>query len=165
MLALVEQLLSTVATLAVGMLIPAYKSFKVLKANGDAKPLLAYWVCFAVWTQVTYVFEALYLHQLIPLYYLFKVGGLCYLVAPHTNAATKLYEKLLEPFLVQHEAKIDEFTSAGIEMASSKISALKAQVSTAGPAAPASAEPKTAEKPDTPTSPDKTKAKKATHAD
>mmetsp|Transcript_14971 Transcript_14971/g.38625 ORF Transcript_14971/g.38625 Transcript_14971/m.38625 type:complete len:123 (-) Transcript_14971:756-1124(-) len=82
-----EQLVASTICTVVGLLIPAYQSFKVLKAKGDVKPLLAYWSCFAVFLQVTMVLEALYVH-LLPLYYLAKVGALCYLVAPQVCLAS-----------------------------------------------------------------------------
>ena len=93
-LGIVEQLVATVAVSLVGMAFPAYMSFKVLQAKGgarDARPLLAYWCCFAIFVQLTTVFEALYLHQFVPLYYLAKVGALCYLVAPQVSAQCPLH--------------------------------------------------------------------------
>ena len=87
MLSLIESTFASLAVPIVGMVIPSYLSFKALNGKGEPKALLAYWVCFAIYMQVTFLFETLCLHVWVPLYYMFKVGGLCYLVASQVRLA------------------------------------------------------------------------------
>ena len=44
----------------IGLMFPAYMSFKALSCGGDVKPWIAYWIAFALWMQV----ELLYCAQL-----------------------------------------------------------------------------------------------------
>ena len=182
MLSLIESTFASLAVPIVGMVIPSYLSFKALNGKGEPKALLAYWVCFAIYMQVTFLFETLCLHVWVPLYYMFKVGGLSYLVASQvrlahdyssahqqelthydalaictqTNAATKLYDKYIDPFLKTHEEKIDAKVAEAFELASSKFAALKAQVTQVAKEGSADAAADTPSKP---------KLKKVAHAD
>ena len=182
MLSLIESTFASLAVPIVGMVIPSYLSFKALNGKGEPKALLAYWVCFAIYMQVTFLFETLCLHVWVPLYYMFKVGGLCYLVASQvrlahdyssahqqeltrydalaictqTNAATKLFDKYIDPFLKTHEEKIDAKVAEGFELASSKFASLKAQVTQVAKEGSADAVADT---------PSKSKLKKVAHAD
>jgi hypothetical protein len=182
MLSLIESTFASLAVPIVGMVIPSYLSFKALNGQGEPKALLAYWVCFAIYMQVTFVLETLCLHEWVPLYYVFKVGGLCYLVAPQvrlthdsssarqqeltrydalaicsqTNAATELYDKYIGPFLKTHEEKIDAKVAERFELASRKFAALKAQVTQVAKEGSANAAADT---------PSRSKPKKVAHAD
>ena len=52
MLAVVEEAVAGSCVVGVGLLYPAYESFKALHSQGDTKQWLTYWVCFSVWKMV-----------------------------------------------------------------------------------------------------------------
>ena len=77
-------------------------------------------------------------------------------ICTQTNAATKLFDKYIDPFLKTHEEKIDAKVAEGFELASSKFAALKAQVTQVAKEGSADAAADTPSKP---------KLKKVAHAD
>ncbi|KAI8139400.1 TB2/DP1, HVA22 family-domain-containing protein [Fennellomyces sp. T-0311] len=86
---------------------PAYACFKAIKANDHTQflPMLMYWVT-ATSFLVTEHFADLLLFW-IPFYTEIKVLLVVWITLPQTKGAIVLYADLIEPFLKQHEARID----------------------------------------------------------
>lgn len=91
-----------------GYLYPAYESYKAVKLNDPS--LHTQWLTF--WIVSTYFsFVEMFgdtLLSWLPFYYETKVALLVWLVLPQFKGATKIYEKLLNPYLHRYERDIDE---------------------------------------------------------
>ncbi|KAG7402379.1 hypothetical protein PHYBOEH_000087 [Phytophthora boehmeriae] len=94
----------------VGVAYPAYASFKALERSHnkveDQKQWLTYWVVYGASTSVETVASPLMC--LLPGYNATKTLFLIWMMAPKTKGATVVYDKLLCPFLKEHEPFVDE---------------------------------------------------------
>lgn len=91
------------------ILLPAYLSYKALRTNDPAQihPWLIYFTILSLvllaesWTY--------FILGWIPFYSWFRLMFMLYLVLPQTQGAKILYLDYLEPYIVGHETRIDEF--------------------------------------------------------
>lgn len=94
---------------ATTFLLPAYLSYKALRTNDPAQthPWLIY---FTILT-LTLLFESwtIFIIGWIPFYSWLRLIFLLYLVLPQTQGAKLLYLEYLEPYIVEHETRIDQF--------------------------------------------------------
>eukprot|EP00164_Ancoracysta_twista_P000757 GFYU01000996.1.p1 GENE.GFYU01000996.1~~GFYU01000996.1.p1 ORF type:complete len:218 (+),score=46.29 GFYU01000996.1:187-840(+) len=91
----------------VGLLYPAYSSFKALK-SGDVELLrkwCMYWIIMAAFT--VFEFYADILISWLPFYYEAKLAFVLWLVYPDCRGSGVLYEHYVHPLLDQHEEDID----------------------------------------------------------
>ena len=121
MLSTVEGMLSAAVITCFGLLWPAYSSFKILSQNGDVKPMISYWVVYAIWSVLVSLLES-FAFSAIPLWHLVKCGSLVY-VAVQPQKAAAVYDRFVEPMLKQHEAKIDQGLEKAKQVAQEKSSA------------------------------------------
>ena len=105
----------------IGILYPAYMSFKAIESPGaeDDKQWLTYWVVFA-FTRVGETFFDFFLFWL-PFYFLGKLCFLLWLAFPETRGAILIYNRVVAPTLKLQERKIDsalnQAKSAGASIA------------------------------------------------
>ncbi|KAL4479577.1 hypothetical protein ABPG72_018563 [Tetrahymena utriculariae] len=96
-------------TAIVGLLYPAYMSFKAIETveDDDDKQWLTYWIVFSF----LHVFDAplSLVLQFLPFYYPLKVMFYVYLFYPKTKGALFIYNNFLKKFLLENQAKIDEY--------------------------------------------------------
>ncbi|GBG27583.1 Receptor expression-enhancing protein 4 [Hondaea fermentalgiana] len=104
---LVGELLARPVCHFLGYLYPAYQSYKAVKANDPS--LHTQWLTF--WIVNTYFsFAETFgdtLLSWLPFYYEAKVAVLIWLVAPQFKGATKIYERVVDPYLHRYEKDID----------------------------------------------------------
>ncbi|KAI9273111.1 TB2/DP1, HVA22 family-domain-containing protein [Phascolomyces articulosus] len=87
---------------------PAYTCFKAIKVNDQTQflPLLMYWV-----TATTFLISEYFADLLlfwIPFYSEFKLLVVLWITLPQTKGAIVVYADFIEPFLKQHENRIDK---------------------------------------------------------
>ncbi|KAJ1862483.1 hypothetical protein LPJ73_000746 [Coemansia sp. RSA 2703] len=105
----------------VGYLYPAYKCFKLLRRGPEAigaapgvgsqgdvvKGILKYWIVMAGFTAAELVIDTFMFW--LPLVGLVKVTFVAWMVMPGINGAGVIYDRLVEPYLVQHEERLDGY--------------------------------------------------------
>ncbi|KEF58771.1 uncharacterized protein A1O9_03614 [Exophiala aquamarina CBS 119918] len=105
MFGLIADLISSVTTI----LLPAYLSYKALRTNDPAQthPWLIYFTILSL----TLLAESwtFFILGWVPFYSWFRLMFMLYLVLPQTQGAKILYLDYLEPYIVGHETRIDEF--------------------------------------------------------
>jgi len=92
----------------IGFLYPAYASIKAIESRekDDDTKWLTYWVVYSVFSLVEF-FADIFLFW-IPFYWFFKCVFLVYCMAPvANNGAVTIYYKIIRPFILKHESKID----------------------------------------------------------
>ncbi|CAK4259699.1 unnamed protein product [Aphanomyces euteiches] len=100
-------LLSRLVVSGVGVLYPAYASFKALEspADDDDKQWLTYWVVYALTTSVEEAAETVL--QFFPGYYVLKCLFLVWLMLPKTRGAAIIYRSFIRPLLKKYEPLLD----------------------------------------------------------
>ncbi|KAJ2780863.1 hypothetical protein GGI15_003394 [Coemansia interrupta] len=105
----------------VGYLYPAYKCFKLLRrgpeavgaaagagSSGDVvRGVLKYWIVMAGFTAAELVADTFMFW--LPFVGLIKVTFVAWMVMPGINGAGIIYDRLVEPYLVQHEERLDGY--------------------------------------------------------
>ena len=129
---------SSILTNVVGVLYPAYMSFKALESPGadDDTMWLTYWVVFS-FLSIGDSFAGIIL-RFIPFYYVLKVGFLIWMYSPSTQGALTVFNNFLRPWLDKYENQIDAYQQQaedamkkGAEMAKEEASVLKEKVTEA----------------------------------
>ncbi|KAJ2612640.1 Receptor expression-enhancing protein 2 [Coemansia sp. RSA 1365] len=106
---------------SVGYLFPAYKCFKLLHRGPEAigaapganeqrdivKSMLKHWVVISSFTAVELVTDTFMFW--LPLVGMVKVAFIAWLVLPGINGADIIYDKVVEPFLVDNEEQLDNY--------------------------------------------------------
>ncbi|KAJ2080488.1 Receptor expression-enhancing protein 2 [Coemansia sp. RSA 988] len=109
------------AVVGVGYLYPAYKCFKLLHRGPEAigtptstdeqrdivKSMLKHWVVMSSFTAVELVTDTFIFW--LPLVGMVKVAFIAWLVLPGINGADIIYDKVVEPFLVNNEEQLDSY--------------------------------------------------------
>jgi len=98
----------------IGFLYPAYASIKAIesKEKDDDTKWLTYWVVYSVFHLAEFFADIFF--SWVPLYWFIKCVFLVYCMAPVTNnGSVTIYYKIIRPFILKHESKID----AGINKA------------------------------------------------
>lgn len=85
-----------------GFLYPAYKSLQCMESNDPAedKQWLTYWLVYGAFSILENVLS--FVVAMIPYYNVFKLGLFIFLYHHSTKGATKVYEKVLTPFVIPH---------------------------------------------------------------
>ncbi|OZC08868.1 TB2/DP1, HVA22 family [Onchocerca flexuosa] len=107
---MILQLLSHAASVVIGALYPAFKTFKVIR-EGDflqMKRWLKYWTVYAGFLAADTVGDILLLPYIIPGYLLMKLSFLLWTASPWTDGASTVHQKLIAPLLTIYERDIDE---------------------------------------------------------
>mmetsp|Transcript_5272 Transcript_5272/g.6134 ORF Transcript_5272/g.6134 Transcript_5272/m.6134 type:complete len:225 (+) Transcript_5272:152-826(+) len=91
-----------------GYFYPAYKTFKAVQSNDEN--IYTQWLTY--WIVNTYfnIFELIgdnFVSQWFPFYYETKVAMLIWLVTPQFMGASKIYHKILAPYMMHYETDID----------------------------------------------------------
>ncbi|OQR96017.1 hypothetical protein ACHHYP_17308 [Achlya hypogyna] len=92
---------------SVGVLYPAYASYKALEtpAKDDDKQWLTYWVVFSITSSAEEIAERVVSY--LPGYYVLKCIFLVWLMLPKTRGAIYVYERFLQPLLKKYEPLLD----------------------------------------------------------
>lgn len=92
----------------IGFLYPAYASIKAIESRekDDDTKWLTYWVVYSFFSLLEF-FTDICLFW-IPFYWFFKCVFLVYCMAPvPNNGAVTIYYKIIRPYFLKHESKID----------------------------------------------------------
>ncbi|KAJ9610122.1 hypothetical protein H2204_015456 [Knufia peltigerae] len=105
MFGIIADFISSITT----FLLPAYLSYKALRTNDPAQTHP--WLIYFTILNLTLLFESwtIFIIGWIPFYSWFRLFFLLYLVLPQTQGAKILYLDYLEPYIVGHETRIDQF--------------------------------------------------------
>lgn len=103
-------LLSRPLCITIGLLYPAYSSFKALELpkTNDDKQWLTYWVVYTCTTSVETVADRTLSCSRVPGYYFIKILFLLWMMLPKTRGACLLYEYVILPLLRKYEPIMDE---------------------------------------------------------
>ena len=96
----------------VGILYPAYMSFKAIESmeTDDDKQWLTYWLVFAFYSFLDRFID--YLFFWVPGYFVIKLVILIYMFFPETRGASRFYEMFARPMFKKYEEKIDGFLNS-----------------------------------------------------
>ena len=110
-----------------GFVFPAFASFKALESKSPecAAQWLTYWVVFSLFTVLEYVADRLV--SGMPFYYILKLGFVLWLQLPQTKGATTLYMSFIQPYVKQHEERIDLALEEGMRRGGSTLKSLTTQ--------------------------------------
>ncbi|OMJ78268.1 hypothetical protein SteCoe_21945 [Stentor coeruleus] len=97
---------------AVGILYPAYMSFKAIESpsEDDDKLWLTYWTIFALYNFIDRFID--YLFFWVPCYFVIKLLVLVYMFFPETRGAVRFYNLFAKPIFKNLEDRIDTFLSS-----------------------------------------------------
>ncbi|XP_038693080.1 HVA22-like protein k isoform X4 [Tripterygium wilfordii] len=96
------------ACCTVGLVLPVYSTFKAIenKDQNEQQKWLFYWAAYGSFS-IAEVFTDKLLSW-FPLYYHVKFAFLVWLQLPSINGARQLYMSHLRPFLLRHQARLDQ---------------------------------------------------------
>ena len=103
----------------IGFVYPAYASIKAIQSEekDDDTKWLIYWTVYSSFNVVRYFTDIVL--SWFPLYFAFKCAFLLWCMAPFSgNGSVFIYNKLLKPFVIQHEKTIDSYLEVAKERAS-----------------------------------------------
>ena len=83
----------------------------------DDKNWLCFWTVFGIFQTVELFFG--FILSFIPYYYWLRLAFFIYLMAPQTQGAAILYQKIFKPLLEQHKEEIESFIGTVMKGASS----------------------------------------------
>ncbi|KAG2181960.1 hypothetical protein INT43_006885 [Umbelopsis isabellina] len=89
-------------------LYPAYISYKAIKSSTNLQqlaPLLMYWIVTATFLVAEYVCDILLFW--FPFYNDIKALLVIWFILPQTQGSVIIYQQVIQPFLTQHESRID----------------------------------------------------------
>ncbi|KAI8924468.1 TB2/DP1, HVA22 family-domain-containing protein [Entophlyctis helioformis] len=100
-------LLSRVTINACGFLLPAYSTYKAVRADDDEQTLAwaKYWIVMGIYAAAESVADVLLFWT--PLYYEVKLAFVLWLSLPYTQGASVIYSTYVEPLLIKKERDID----------------------------------------------------------
>ncbi|XP_055347027.1 receptor expression-enhancing protein 4-like [Paramacrobiotus metropolitanus] len=103
-------LLSRLVILCLGILYPAYASYKAIrnKSPKDYVKWMMYWVVFSLFLAFE-TFTDIFLAFWFPFYYEIKILIVLWLMLPATRGSSILYRKFVHPMLTQHEEELDTY--------------------------------------------------------
>ncbi|KAI3946119.1 hypothetical protein MKX01_024875 [Papaver californicum] len=96
------------ACCTVGIALPVYNTFKAIEKKDPAqqKKWLVYWAAFG-----TFSLGEIFADRILswcPMYYHLKFAFLVWLQLPSVDGAKILYERHIRPFLLRHQARLDQ---------------------------------------------------------
>merc|ERR1711931_347284 len=110
----------------IGFIYPAYCSIKAIesKEKDDDTKWLTYWVTYALFSLLEF-FSDIFLFW-IPFYNLSKCIFLLWLMLPGPfNGSIKIYHSIIRPFVLKHEAKIDQALDKAGDLAGEAVQGAK----------------------------------------
>jgi receptor expression-enhancing protein 5/6 len=115
-------------TTLVGYIYPAYQSFKALDAGEERlmQTWLTYWVVYSCFSLAEVFVD--YILFWVPMYYMFKLMFLLWLMIPSLKGADVVYSVTIKPLLRQYRSHIDSY----IDEAASKVQAAADGVTSVG---------------------------------
>ncbi|KAK1268006.1 HVA22-like protein k [Acorus gramineus] len=105
------------ACCSVGIAYPVYSTFKAIenKDQNEQQRWLLYWAAYGSFSLVEVLSDKIL--SWFPFYYYAKFTFLVWLQLPSGNGSRHLYERHLRPFLLRHQARLDQIASAvSVEM-------------------------------------------------
>uniref|UniRef100_A0AAQ6IMG1 Receptor expression-enhancing protein n=1 Tax=Anabas testudineus TaxID=64144 RepID=A0AAQ6IMG1_ANATE len=93
----------------IGFLYPAYISIKAIESatKEDDTKWLTYWVVYGVFSVVEFFADIML--SWFPFYYIGKCAFLLWCMAPTpSNGSVQIYNRIIRPFFLKNEAKIDD---------------------------------------------------------
>ncbi|MBW0474174.1 hypothetical protein O181_013889 [Austropuccinia psidii MF-1] len=108
-------LISFLVVTSLGTLYPIYLSYKAIKNNDlqSLEVLLMFWIVMGIINAVESTFG--WLLRWIPFFYHCKSLFLLWLTLPQIQGSTYVYVTYIHPFLLQHEATIDQWLAEAKE--------------------------------------------------
>merc|ERR1712025_430453 len=105
-------LLSSMVCLCMGMLYPAYASYKAVRTKNVREYVkwMMYWIVFAIFTSVE-TFTDIFVAFWFPFYYEVKILFLIWLISPVSKGSlgsSILYRRFVHPALLNREEEIDQ---------------------------------------------------------
>ncbi|KAK4262198.1 hypothetical protein QN277_027783 [Acacia crassicarpa] len=96
------------ACCSVGVALPVYSTFKAIerKDQNAQHRCLVYWAAYGSFSLIEVFSDKLI--SWCPMYYHLKFAFLVWLQLPSTDGAKKIYVNHLRPFLLKHQAKVDQ---------------------------------------------------------
>ncbi|KAJ7978389.1 HVA22-like protein [Quillaja saponaria] len=96
------------ACCSVGLVLPVYSTFKAIenKSPSEQQRWLLYWAAYGSFSAAEMFAEKVL--SWFPLYYHMKFAFLLWLQLPTINGARQLYMTHLRPFLLKHQARLDQ---------------------------------------------------------
>lgn len=96
------------ACCSVGIVLPVYSTFKAIetKDRNEQQRWLVYWAAYGSFS-VAEIFADKFISW-FPLYYHMKFAFLVWLQLPSVNGARQLYMDHMRPFLLRHQARLDQ---------------------------------------------------------
>ncbi|KAK4284692.1 hypothetical protein QN277_001487 [Acacia crassicarpa] len=103
-----SKIVARTACCSVGLALPVYSTFKAIenKDQNEQQRWLIYWAAYGSFS-IAEIFAEKVLSW-IPLYYHMKFAFLVWLQLPTVNGARQLYESHVRPFLLKHQARMDQ---------------------------------------------------------
>jgi len=104
----------------IGFVFPAYASIKAIetKEKEDDTKWLTYWVVYSLFALCEFFTDIFFFW--IPFYWFFKCVFLIYCFAPvKNNGSVAIYYRIIRPFVLKHESKIDAGLNKAKDTASS----------------------------------------------
>ena len=114
----------------IGFLYPAYCSVKAIESHGkdDDTKWLTYWVVYASFSLLEFFTDILLFW--IPLYAFLKCIFFIWCMAPiHANGSLIIYNRLIKPFVLKHQRRIDEALNKATDLAGDFIDEASQQAS------------------------------------
>ncbi|CAJ1930013.1 unnamed protein product [Sphenostylis stenocarpa] len=96
------------ACCTVGVALPVYSTFKAIESKDQnaQQRCLVYWAAYGSFSLVEVFTDKLI--SWCPMYYHLKFAFLVWLQLPPTSGAKQLYANHLRPFLMRHQARVDQ---------------------------------------------------------
>jgi len=106
---MIPALVSSMVCLCLGMLYPAYASYKAVRTKNVKEYVkwMMYWIVFALFKTME-TFTDVFFSFWFPFYYEIKIVLLVYLLSPYTKGSSLLYRQFVHPALVTKEQEIDD---------------------------------------------------------
>jgi len=107
----------------VGFLYPAYASVKAIESRNkeDDTKWLTYWVVYSTFHLAEFFADILFFW--VPFYFFFKMVFLTYCMIPTSwNGSIKIYNTIIRPWVLRHQAKIEDAVGKASSIAQDVIS-------------------------------------------
>ncbi|GMY05855.1 HVA22-like protein k [Fagus crenata] len=116
------------ASCSIGIVLPVYKTFKAIekKDQDEQQRWLLYWAAYGSFSLAEVFADKLL--SWFPLYYHVKFAFLVWLQLPSADGARNLYMSHLRPFLLKHQAILDQIVEFIYSQMSKFISAHQAEI-------------------------------------
>ncbi|XP_030943600.1 HVA22-like protein k [Quercus lobata] len=116
------------ASCSIGIALPVYKTFKAIeeKDQDEQQRWLLYWAAYGSFSLAEVFADKLL--SWFPLYYHVKFAFLVWLQLPSANGAKDLYMSHLRPFLLKHQAILDQIVDFIYSQLSKFVSAHQAKI-------------------------------------